>query len=426
MTDQLDTPELNLPLSARGRPRFISIEMDEWEPLGGPVKIDLSPHRTILVGLNGSGKSTLLEGIVEGANDPFRLPAIPLGPQMFRCTAEDATAYQFNYEHRHRLEQIDNSIKEEENLPRIFWSEKCGNARTPCIWSVEDSILKFSRGSKEQRLPVPPGASYLSMLRQSLSKEDTEENKFSKLAKEYPKQVYTTGIVMAIRLINIFKVNAGLPRIDAIREEIIIPLAADGRRASASQGRVFHTGLRKVRRSAKRIVDWFQQNHSIYEEFVDIGKRIGLFNTLQVTTYGPESPQAQAHKFATVMIDGVNLGFVADGTLRAIEILQILVSAPRASTILIEEPETGIHPGLLQKVLTEIDAYTRDKQVLISTHSPQVVSWAHPDELRLVERKEGHTKVRALTAAQADHVAAFLNDMGTLGDYVYGGALEDE
>ncbi|HNG00092.1 MAG TPA: AAA family ATPase, partial [Pseudomonadota bacterium] len=94
-------------------------------------------------------------------------------------------------------------------------------------------------------------------------------------------------------------------------------------------------------------------------------------------------------------------------------------------TLLIEEPETGVHPGLLAGLLDTIDAYTVDRQVIISTHSPQVVSWAQPQELRVVTRQEGKTQVRPLSEQQVALFLKYLHDQ-TLGDFVYSGALDDE
>lgn len=65
--------------------------------------------------------------------------------------------------------------------------------------------------------------------------------------------------------------------------------------------------------------------------------------------------------------------------------------------LLLEEPETGIHPGLLQRVLAELEAYSTERQIIVSTHSLALVDWARPDDIRLVERTDGTTSVRGLS-----------------------------
>ena len=138
----------------------------------------------------------------------------------------------------------------------------------------------------------------------------------------------------------------------------------------------------------------------------------------------PDGGQAaQTRDIATVLVDGTNFGLLSDGTLRVIEILVWLI-LPEVNLLLIEEPETAVHPGLLSKLLAEIDAYSTDRQIVLTTQSPQVVSWADPRALRLVERHAGKTSVRSLREDEISRVAAYLNDEGTLGDFVYSGALD--
>ena len=126
----------------------------------------------------------------------------------------------------------------------------------------------------------------------------------------------------------------------------------------------------------------------------------------------------------SVLIDGVNIGLCSDGTLRGAEIVLRLLGRP-GSTLLIEEPETAVHPGLLHKLLNLIDAYTLDRQLIVSTHSPIVVDWCRPEELRLVERAHNVTTVRALSPDEAIRVHRYLDDEGTLADYLYARSTDE-
>jgi hypothetical protein len=146
-----------------------------------------------------------------------------------------------------------------------------------------------------------------------------------------------------------------------------------------------------------------------------IGRRLGVWKTLEVRVFGLEK------EFCTVTVDGVNLGMVSDGTQRVLEILLAML-APGTSVLILEEPETSLHPGLVVRLLHELDAC--EAQLLITTHSPQVVSHFSPKQLRLVERKAGKTHVRALPTEQAERLTEYLNE-GTLGEYVFQGGLDD-
>ena len=146
-----------------------------------------------------------------------------------------------------------------------------------------------------------------------------------------------------------------------------------------------------------------------------IGRRLRVWKTLEVQGLTLDS------EYCTVRVDGVNLGMVSDGTQRVLEILLAML-APGTSMLILEEPETSLHPGLVVRLLHELDAC--EAQLLITTHSPQVVSHFSPKQLRLVERKAGKTHVRALPTEQAERLTEYLNE-GTLGEYVFQGGLDD-
>ena len=42
---------------------------------------------------------------------------------------------------------------------------------------------------------------------------------------------------------------------------------------------------------------------------------------------------------------------------------------PELKLVLVEEPETAVHPGLLSRLLAEFDAYASDRQIVLSTQS---------------------------------------------------------
>ena len=84
-----------------------------------------------------------------------------------------------------------------------------------------------------------------------------------------------------------------------------------------------------------------------------------------------------------MQLDGVNIGLLSDGTLKSLSILIELISSNPSSTIIIEDPESQIHPAMLAKLLNEIETYTYGQNLIVSTHSPQVVSWTSPEKINL-------------------------------------------
>lgn len=83
----------------------------------------------------------------------------------------------------------------------------------------------------------------------------------------------------------------------------------------------------------------------------------------------------------------------SDGTLRALAILLSLESHREGSTVLIEEPEHGLHPWAVKDLLLHIKEVIKLKnlQVIITTHSQQVLESINKEELLIAERNEEGT-----------------------------------
>ncbi|MDQ2962937.1 MAG: ATP-binding protein [Pseudomonadota bacterium] len=92
---------------------------------------------------------------------------------------------------------------------------------------------------------------------------------------------------------------------------------------------------------------------------------------------------------------------MSDGTLRAIGLLAAVFQRPAPSLIAIEEPEATIHPGALESVLDLLRHASRHMQVIITTHSPELLDakWITDRHLRIVEWTEGATRVAPVSDA---------------------------
>jgi predicted ATPase len=76
----------------------------------------------------------------------------------------------------------------------------------------------------------------------------------------------------------------------------------------------------------------------------------------------------------------------SDGTLRILGILAALFQEPAPVLLAIEEPEITVHPGVLG-ILADLikEASEKRSQVLVTTHSPDLISRFDADDLRIVE-----------------------------------------
>lgn len=88
----------------------------------------------------------------------------------------------------------------------------------------------------------------------------------------------------------------------------------------------------------------------------------------------------------------------SDGTLRLLALLTALHTMPEHALLCVEEPEHGLHPrvfGPLFDIIRERCPQGGGRQVLVTTHAPDLLDAAQPPEVVIADRdREGHTQLR--------------------------------
>lgn len=100
---------------------------------------------------------------------------------------------------------------------------------------------------------------------------------------------------------------------------------------------------------------------------------------------------------------------LSDGTLRFMALTALLLQPKELlpPTILLDEPELGLHPGaitLLANMIQRASAYSR---LIIATQSARLVDEFQPGDIIVADRKDGATK---LSRPNADDLAVWLSD----------------
>ena len=130
----------------------------------------------------------------------------------------------------------------------------------------------------------------------------------------------------------------------------------------------------------------------------------------------------------TIGANALSPSQLSEGTFKTITLL-FYVMTERSSSLLIEEPEVCVHQGLLSSIVELIKTYSKQKQIIVSTHSDFVLDKIDPQNVYVVSRDptEG-TRVRniAKTMSHDDLVALkeYLETEGNLGEYWRHGGLE--
>ncbi|CAN1210953.1 ATPase AAA-type core domain-containing protein [Tumidithrix helvetica PCC 7403] len=123
---------------------------------------------------------------------------------------------------------------------------------------------------------------------------------------------------------------------------------------------------------------------------------------------------------------------ISDGTLRILAFLTALYQKSTPSIICFEEIENGVHPWLLHKMMELLKIVSTEGingkpvQVLITTHSPVLLNYVEPYQVRAVELDdEGKTQVHALPTDSMRFQKALEAYDGSLGELwftnVFGG-----
>ncbi|WP_190232933.1 AAA family ATPase [Streptomyces avicenniae] len=84
---------------------------------------------------------------------------------------------------------------------------------------------------------------------------------------------------------------------------------------------------------------------------------------------------------------------MSDGTLRAFSILLSMLQENRPALLVIEEPEIAIHLGALRTLVDIFRQQSESTQVLITTHSADIVDTIDIDALRVVWTEDGASRI---------------------------------
>jgi predicted ATPase len=85
---------------------------------------------------------------------------------------------------------------------------------------------------------------------------------------------------------------------------------------------------------------------------------------------------------------------LSDGTLRFICLATLLLQPDLPATILIDEPELGLHPYAINVIASLMRTASIQSQLIVSTQSVSLVNQFAPEDLLVVERHERETTIR--------------------------------
>lgn len=122
---------------------------------------------------------------------------------------------------------------------------------------------------------------------------------------------------------------------------------------------------------------------------------------------------------------------VSDGTVQALAILTSIFDV-RNTGLIIEEPENSLHPWALRTIIDILRNISKNKTVILTTHSPILLDMLYPKEVFIVSKSNNETTITNIRKYIPEIEEEFLKgslkiseclDMGLVPNAVPGGSL---
>ena len=191
---------------------------------------------------------------------------------------------------------------------------------------------------------------------------------------------------------------------DAIRE----PQPVSLRDSLEEDGSNFASVLRSLKASSResyaRVVQALQR---VAPGIVDIEVRnIGGIQFVRLVHSDPSLPRA-TWKF--------DMAQESDGISRALALFVAVQQRPAPSLLAIEEPELGIHTGVLSVISDLLEGATSESQILVSTHSSDFLDFVSTESIRAVASVNGES----IAGPVAKHQIAVIRDELMTAGYIH-------
>lgn len=107
-----------------------------------------------------------------------------------------------------------------------------------------------------------------------------------------------------------------------------------------------------------------------------------------------------------------NANHLSDGTLRMICLATLLLQPNAPDTVIIDEPELGLHPYAINVLASLMKSFATNKQLIVSTQSVTLINYFEPQDIIVTDKKDGASVSGRLESGELD---LWLTDY-TLGD----------
>ncbi|NBB73726.1 MAG: AAA family ATPase, partial [Bacteroidetes bacterium] len=104
---------------------------------------------------------------------------------------------------------------------------------------------------------------------------------------------------------------------------------------------------------------------------------------------------------------------------QVLAILYVVLNADQPSVIIIDEPNSFLHPGAMRRLIGIMKQHPQH-QYIVTTHSPAVITAAEPSTLTLARLEGSETKLQTLDVSETEDLRISLAEVGARLSDVFG------
>ncbi len=108
----------------------------------------------------------------------------------------------------------------------------------------------------------------------------------------------------------------------------------------------------------------------------------------------------------------VELSESGTGIGQALSILYVVITSEYPRTIIIDEPNSFLHPTAVRRLIDILKEYEQH-QYIISTHSPEIISVANPKTIIMVSWRESQSHISQIDLNNINDIQVALNEIGS-------------